>query len=75
MSDLTAAQAQVLSFIERYRAINQMPPTRVDIARHFGWASANAAQEHLEALVRKGFVRLMPGKSRGIFVLRSLEAA
>jgi repressor LexA len=43
-----------------------MPPTRAEIARELGFKSANAAEEHLRALQRKGVIELIPGASRGI---------
>ena len=36
------------------------------IATKLGFRSANAAEEHLRALQRKGSIELMPGTSRGI---------
>ena len=46
-----------------------MPPTRAEIAETLGFRSANAAEEHLRALARKGFIELLPGASRGIRVV------
>jgi repressor LexA len=66
---ITEAQAKTLAFIVQSQRENQMPPTRTEIAQHFGWKSANAAQEHLEALERKGAIRLRKNVARGIFVL------
>ena len=43
-----------------------MPPTRAEIAQALGFKSANAAEEHLRALQRKGAIDLLPGASRGI---------
>ena len=43
-----------------------MPPTRAEIATALGFKSANAAEEHLKALKRKGVIDLVPGTSRGI---------
>ncbi|GAC27535.1 repressor LexA [Glaciecola pallidula DSM 14239 = ACAM 615] len=43
-----------------------MPPTRAEIARHLGFKSANAAEEHLKALAKKGVIDIIPGTSRGI---------
>ena len=42
------------------------PPTRAEIAKTLGFKSANAAEEHLRALARKGVIRIMAGVSRGI---------
>lgn len=67
--DLTPRQRQILAFIiERSRA-SGAPPTRVEIAAAFGFRSANAAEEHLRALTRKGAIEMSPGRSRGIRVL------
>jgi repressor LexA len=43
-----------------------LPPTRAEIAEHLGFRSANAAEDHLRALARKGAIELLPGASRGI---------
>lgn len=32
----------------------------------FGFKSANAAEEHLKALAKKGYIEMLPGTSRGI---------
>ena len=42
------------------------PPTRAEIAAELGFKSANAAEEHLQALARKGVIELVGGTSRGI---------
>lgn len=67
-ADLTHMQAAVLAFVRKHIAEHQCPPTRAEISQHFGWASANAAETHLQALERKGAVQLR-GKARGIFVM------
>ena len=66
MTDLTARQTQVLRLIQRFISETGMPPTRAEIAKELGFRSANAAEEHLRALQRKGVIALMPGTSRGI---------
>ena len=66
MTKLTARQQQVLDFIKLYLKTHYMPPTRAEIARELGFRSANAAEEHLKALARKGAVEMIPGASRGI---------
>jgi repressor LexA len=75
MDDLTPRQREVLDFLCTYQTQHQMPPTRADIARHFGFASANAAEDHLKALDRKGFIELRAGRARGIFINRSARVA
>jgi repressor LexA len=66
MSDLTSRQRQILDFIRDHLEANGMPPTRAEIAQALGFKSANAAEEHLRALQRKGAIDLLPGASRGI---------
>jgi repressor LexA len=70
-ADLTPRQVEILEFIQRFISETGMPPTRADMARELGFRSANAAEEHLRALERKGVIELLPGTSRGI---RLLEA-
>ncbi len=52
-----------------------MPPTRVEIARAFGFSSPNAAEGHLRALARKGAIELVPGASRGIVLVEEYAQA
>ncbi len=63
---LTARQQQILDLIQRNIAQSGSPPTRAEIANELGFKSANAAEEHLQALARKGFIELVGGTSRGI---------
>lgn len=63
---LTARQQQILQFVEQRIACDGVPPTRVEIADAFGFKSANAAEEHLRALARKGVLEIRSGSARGI---------
>jgi repressor LexA len=76
---LTARQQQILDLIEGAIARTGAPPTRAEIASELGFKSANAAEEHLQALARKGVIELVSGTSRGIRLrseaLRSLNAS
>jgi len=66
MRPLTARQEQVLALIKSTISDTGMPPTRAEIAKQLGFRSANAAEEHLKALARKGVIEVLPGTSRGI---------
>jgi repressor LexA len=66
MIKLTTRQSEVLDFIKYYIEDTGYPPTRADIARELGFKSANASEEHLKALARKGAIEMIPGASRGI---------
>ena len=63
---LTARQQQIFELIQRAIARTGSPPTRAEIAIELGFKSANAAEEHLQALARKGVIELVSGTSRGI---------
>jgi repressor LexA len=73
MQELTVRQRQVLHVIQRSIAESGMPPTRAEIAQQLGFRSANAAEEHLRALQRKGCVQLLAGASRGIQLSEELR--
>ncbi len=63
---LTARQQQILELIQNAISRSGAPPTRAEIATELGFKSANAAEEHLQALARKGVIELVSGTSRGI---------
>lgn len=65
---LTPRQQEILAFIVKFKAEQGMPPTRAEIAKKFSFRSANAANEHLKAMERRGAVLLVSGKARGIVV-------
>jgi len=63
---LTARQSQILDLIRGYIADEGCPPTRAEIANILGFRSPNAAEDHLRALQRKGYIQIVAGSSRGI---------
>lgn len=69
MTKLTKRQQEVLQLIEDQMTATGSPPTRAEIATRMGFKSPNAAEDHLRALARKGFIELVPGTSRGIRLL------
>ncbi|MBP6899593.1 MAG: transcriptional repressor LexA [Burkholderiaceae bacterium] len=76
---LTARQQQILDLVQSTIERTGAPPTRAEIASELGFKSANAAEEHLQALARKGVIELVSGTSRGIRLrsdaLRALNAS
>ena len=76
---LTARQQQILYLVQSAIERTGAPPTRAEIANELGFKSANAAEEHLQALARKGVIELVGGTSRGIRLqsdtLRALNEA
>lgn len=63
---LTARQQEILDLIKSHIEETGYPPTRAEIAKHFGFKSPNAAEAHLRALAKKGAIEMVPGASRGI---------
>ena len=72
MTKLTPRQQEILDFIRNSLEVLGAPPTRAEIAQAFGFASHNAAEEHLRALAKKGLVVLEPGSARGIRLVEQL---
>lgn len=76
---LTDRQQQILDLVQSAIERTGAPPTRAEIAAELGFRSANAAEEHLQALARKGVIELVSGTSRGIRLrsdaVRSINAA
>ncbi len=73
MRPLTKRQAQILELIKEFIKDTGMPPTRAEIAQTLGFRSANAAEEHLKALAKKGVIIMKPGASRGIQLVEEDE--
>jgi len=74
LKPLTKRQQEIFDFILECMADNGAPPTRVEIASHFGFRSPNAAEDHLKALDKKGHIELRSGTSRGIFINESARS-
>ena len=76
---LTPRQQEILDLVQTAIVQTGAPPTRAEIAAVLGFKSANAAEEHLKALARKGVIELVSGTSRGIRLcseaVRHLNAA
>jgi repressor LexA len=63
---LTARQQQILDWIRAHLESNGMPPTRAEIAAGLGFSTSSSAEDHLQALARKGAIEMIPGASRGL---------
>ena len=68
MTALTKRQAEVLEFIMNQQRRAGCIPTVREIAEHFGFSSPNAAAQHLKLIEKKGYIRLLKGRARGIVV-------
>ena len=65
-AQLTARQRQILDWIRGYLETAGMPPTRAEIAGGLGFSTPSSAEDHLQALARKGAIEIVPGTSRGL---------
>lgn len=75
MQALTRRQQQILELIQNWLEKHGAPPTRAEIAQTLGFRSATAAEDHLRALARKGYLELRQGRNRNIRVLPSNSEA
>ena len=66
MKKLTNRQEEILNLIKDHISDFGFPPTRADISKALGFKSPNAAEEHLRAIEKKGFIKILSGASRGI---------
>ena len=74
MKELTKQQSKVLACVEVYLNQTGFPPTRAEICKELGFKSPNAAEMHLRALEKKGFISIQSGSSRGISILKSQQS-
>src|SRR5438105_13468067 len=74
MEELTARQAEVLRLVRELTEVSGYPPTRAEIAARMGFKSVNAAEQHLRALEKKGWIEIAEGASRGIRVIDTRSA-
>lgn len=66
LPQLTARQRQILDWIRGFMETTGMPPTRAEIATGLGFSTPSSAEDHLQALARKGAIEMLPGASRGL---------
>ena len=66
---LTSTQEKVLIFLKNYLREQGFPPTLREIASGFGLRGPKAPQKTLNILERKGYIRRVPGFSRGIEII------
>lgn len=72
-SDLTKRQRKIFEFILSNIEKFGYPPSIPEVQKKFSFKSPNAVKDHLEALVRKGYIARRPHKSRGIEILNRVH--
>lgn len=70
MEGLTDLQRRVLDYLSAFTGERGYPPTVREVGARFNIRSPKNAAKHLLALERKGFIRRIPGLSRGIDVIK-----
>ena len=73
MKTLTSRQKEILDLIKSYIVDYGFPPTRAEISKILGFKSANAAEQHLRAIEKKGYIQILSGASRGIVLSEDEE--
>ena len=74
MKELTKQQTKVLACVEVYLNKTGFPPTRAEICKALGFKSPNAAEMHLRALEKKGYIAIQSGSSRGLSIIKSQQS-
>jgi repressor LexA len=72
--ELTDTQQAILAMIAERIEAEGFPPSQAEISRAFGFKGVRAAQYHLEAMEAAGAIERMPGRARGIRLLRTPAA-
>ncbi len=72
--DLTETQHAILALLAERIAEDGMPPSQAEIAKAFGFRGVRGAQYHLEALEAAGAIERVPGRARGLRLLRTPPA-
>ncbi len=73
MKNLTDRQKEILNLIKSFIGDYGFPPTRAEISKELGFKSANAAEQHLRAIEKKGYIKILSGASRGIVLSKEEE--
>jgi repressor LexA len=67
---LTARQKQILDFIRRKISLDRISPTIREVAGFFGFSSTGTVRDHLQALSKKGYLKLNKNKARALELVR-----
>jgi repressor LexA len=66
MTELTSPQRRVFDFV-REKLLNGHPaPSMREMSKRFGWSSSRASSDHINALIRKGWLLAERGKARSL---------
>src|SRR5262245_33030064 len=74
MDELTEIQRRVFDFVRDKLTAGRSAPTMREIAARFDWSSKRAAECHIEALIRKGWLICERGKARSLRLKDAVKA-
>jgi repressor LexA len=72
--ELTERQNEILTFIKEFVRENGFPPTLREIGKSFEISSTFGVKRHLDALEKKGYIRIESNASRGIAIINQQDA-
>ena len=70
---LTKRQADVLAFIKDFAVNHGYPPTIPEIQVEFGIKSPNGVNNHIKALIRKGYIKRDSSRARALDITGRLD--
>ena len=71
--EISPRQQATLDALRDYWARHKIGPSRADLANALGLQSQSGTDRHIQALLRRGLVELVPGASRSLRVVESGE--
>lgn len=74
MADLTNTQRRVFEFVRDRLIAGQAAPTMREVAAKFRWSSKRAAECHVAALIKKGWLTSQPGQARSLRLVDGIKA-
>ncbi|MHB9029657.1 MAG: transcriptional repressor LexA [Candidatus Latescibacterota bacterium] len=73
MKNLTDRQAAIFSFIKEFAADKGYPPTIPEVQTEFGIRSPNGVNNHIKALIRKGYLKRDSSRARALEIFGRSE--
>ena len=67
--NLTERQAAILSFIKEFASEHGYPPTIPEMQEEFGIKSPNGVNNHIKALIRKGYLKRDSSRARALEII------
>ncbi len=69
LKTLTERQTAILCFIKKFSLEKRYPPTIPEIQEEFGIRSPNGVNNHIKALIRKGYIKRDSSRARALEIV------